>query len=511
LQSYPCGTTNVNRSRQLAGRLVWWETVSPNARSVKDLRPVASVKNSFGAPVRGGPGGPDLGHHLRVITERSFPAGFVWGAATSSYQIEGAVDADGRGESIWDRFCATPGVILDGSNGDVACDHYHRWPDDVALLRELGMTGYRFSIAWPRIMPSGRGIVNQAGLDFYSRLVDGLLEAGIQPLPTLYHWDLPQALEDQGGWPVRSTAEAFADYAEVVVAALGDRVGDWMTINEPFVVANHGYLTGEHAPGRHALDDSLAASHHVLLAHGLAMQRIRAAAPHARAGIVLNFTPITAVGVSPAALDRQQLQDCIENRWYVEPVAGLGYPQYAVDRLGWRQAEVLDGDLELIGAPIDTLGINYYTRQHVGALVGEHADVPESVTAMGWEVHPASFGTLLRTLHGRHGFDRYLITENGAAMPDGLRDAERVVDADRVAYFQSHLGHVADAIDAGVPIEGYFAWSLLDNFEWAHGYGPRFGIVEVDFETQARTPKHSALWLAQVARANALVPWDRPD
>jgi beta-glucosidase len=436
-----------------------------------------------------------------------FPDGFVWGAATSSYQIEGAVDADGRGESIWDRFCQVPGRISDGSSGAVACDHYHRWSQDIELLAGMGLTGYRFSIAWPRIMPTGRGPVNQAGLDFYDRLVDGLLAAGIRPLPTLYHWDLPQALEDQGGWPVRSTAEAFADYTEVVVSRLADRVTDWMTINEPFVVANHGHLTGEHAPGRHSLPEALAASHHVLLAHGLAVQRLRSIAPTAQVGIVLNFTPITAVGSSPAALDRQRLQDDIENRWYVEPVAGHGYPAFAVERLGWQQDEVLPGDLELIAAPIDTLGINYYTRQQVGALVGEHNDVPESVTAMGWEVHPQSFGPLLQHLHQRYGFGRYYITENGAAMPDLHRDGLRVLDADRIAYFSSHLAQVLTAIDAGVPIEGYFAWSLLDNFEWAHGYGPRFGLVEVDYRTQQRIPKHSALWYGQVARANEIVPW----
>ncbi len=440
-------------------------------------------------------------------TPAHFPADFLWGAATSSYQIEGAVDADGRGESIWDRFCQQPGRIIDGSSGAVACDHYHRWQQDIALLSSLGLTGYRFSIAWPRVMPLGRGAVNQPGLDFYERLVDGLLTAGITPLPTLYHWDLPQALEDQGGWTVRPTAEAFADYAQVVVERLGDRVADWMTINEPFVVANHGYLTGEHAPGRHSLTDSLAASHHVLLAHGLAVQRIRAAAASARVGIVLNFTPVTAVGSSPAAIDRQRIQDDLENRWYVEPVAGRGYPAFTAERLGWEQNEVLPGDLDIIAAPIDTLGINYYTRQQVGAVAGTYSEAAESRTAMGWEVHPASFGELLRHLHDEYKFGRYLITENGAAMPDGHRRDGRVLDADRIAYFTSHLGEVRQAIDEGVPIQGYFAWSLLDNFEWAHGYGPRFGIVEVDYDTQQRIPKASALWYAQVARSGQIVPW----
>jgi beta-glucosidase len=439
---------------------------------------------------------------------RCFPPGFIWGAATSSYQIEGAADVDGRGTSIWDRFCETPGRIADGSTGAVACDHYHRWQEDIDLMARLGLTGYRFSIAWPRVMPSGRGPVNQRGLDFYDRLVDGLLAAGIKPYPTLYHWDLPQALEDEGGWAVRSTATAFADYAEVVLERLADRVGDWMTMNEPFVIANHGYLTGEHAPGRQSLPDSLAASHHVLLGHGLALERIRRLAPDARAGIVLNFTPVTPVGTSPAAIDRQRMIDDLENRWYVEPVAGHGYPAYTVERLGWEQAEVLPGDLALISAPIDTLGVNFYTRQNVGAVNGERLAPVEAETAMGWEVHPASLGTLLHELHHRYGFGRYLITENGAAMPDHHRLDGRIIDADRIDYFAAHLGEVHRAIESGVPIEGYFAWSLLDNFEWAHGYGPCFGIVEVDFETQRRIPKQSALWYAQVAKASEIMPWN---
>lgn len=494
----------------MAGRLVRWETVSPKAVSVKDRRSRRTVKNTSTHAAR-----CHVRHHLRVTSSTDqparrptrFPAGFLWGAATSAYQIEGAVDEDGRGESIWDRFCQVTGRIADGSSGAVACDHYHRWQQDIELLARLGLNAYRFSIAWPRVMPGGRGAVNQRGLDFYERLIDGLLDAGIRPLPTLYHWDLPQVLEDEGGWPARSTALAFADYAQAVVQRLGDRVTDWMTINEPFVVANHGYLTGEHAPGRHSLADSLAASHHVLLGHGLAMERIRGVAPDARVGIVLNFTPITPVGSSPAAIDLQRMQDDLENRWYVEPIAGHGYPATTTERLAWNQAEVLEGDLDLISATIDTLGINYYTRQQVGAVPGERLEPAESVTAMGWEVHPASFGTLLHGLHERYGFHRYLITENGAAMPDADRDDDRVVDRDRIDYFASHLAEVHRAIESGMPIEGYFAWSLLDNFEWAHGYGPRFGIVEVDFETQRRTPKHSALWYSRVATANEIVPW----
>ncbi len=440
-----------------------------------------------------------------VEAGRRFPSGFLWGSATSSYQIEGATAVEGRGESIWDRFCTVPGAISDGSDGAVACDHYHRFDEDIALMRRLNLNAYRFSIAWPRILPAGRGQVNAAGLDFYDRLVDSLLAAGIQPFPTLYHWDLPQALEDQGGWPVRATAEAFADHAEVVATRLGDRVNDWMTLNEPFVSANHGYLTGEHAPGRTSLPDGLAAAHHLLLGHGMAMERIRAALPGARVGIVLNFTPVTPIGSSPAALDRQQIVNDIENRWYVDPIGGLGYPQYTVDRLGWAQHEIRDGDMDLIARPIDTLGVNFYTRQMVGALDGER-DPRGALTAMGWEVHPPALGNLLRGLHKTHAFARYLITENGAAMPDVDVVDGRIIDHDRLEYIAAHLGQVHQAMEDGVPVEGYFAWSLLDNFEWAHGYGPKFGLVAVDMETQHRTPKQSALWYSEVARSGEIQP-----
>ncbi|MEZ5228089.1 MAG: GH1 family beta-glucosidase [Acidimicrobiales bacterium] len=440
---------------------------------------------------------------------RRFPEGFRWGTATSSYQIEGAHDVDGKSESIWDRFCTQPGVIADGSDGTVACDHYHRYDHDVAMMADMGLGAYRFSIAWPRVLPGGTGPINQAGLDFYDRLVDRLLEAGIEPHPTLYHWDLPQVLEDRGGWPVRATAEAFAEYASAVAERLGDRVKNWMTINEPWVIANLGYLTGEHAPGRSSLSDALAASHHILLAHGLGMQAVRAAVPDANVGIVLNFTPVTRIGDSPAALERQQLIDEYDNRWYSDPLGGRGYPAFATERLAWDQAEVLDGDLDLIAQPIDVLGINYYTRQLIGAFFGEKQG-RGAETAMKWEIHPPSLGKLLNDLHERHGFPRIMITENGAAMADHDRIGDRIDDADRIDYLARHLNQVADAIDRGVPIDGYFAWSLLDNFEWAWGYGPTFGLVEVDLETQQRRPKASAGWYAAVASANAVEPWHEP-
>jgi beta-glucosidase len=447
-------------------------------------------------------------YETSVSTEeagRRFPTDFLWGSATSSYQIEGAVTEDGRGESIWDRFCTIPGAISDGTDGAVACDHYHRYPDDIALMGRLDLNAYRFSIAWPRILPAGRGKVNTPGLDFYDRLVDSLLAAGIQPHPTLYHWDLPQVLEDEGGWPVRSTAEAFADFAEAVAGRLGDRVSNWMTLNEPYCSANLGYLTGQHAPGRSSLPDSLAAAHHLLVGHGLAMERVRAAIPGANVGIVLNFTPVTPIGSSPAAVDRQRVVDDVHNHWYVDPIGGLGYPEYTVDRLGWAQSEVRDGDMDLIARPIDMLGINFYTRQMVGALEGER-DARGSLTAMGWEVHPPALGDLLRGLHATHDFPRYFITENGAAMPDADVVDGRVIDNDRLEYIAGHLAQVHQAMEDGVPVEGYFAWSLLDNFEWAFGYGPKFGLVAVDMETQHRTPKQSALWYAEIARTGEISP-----
>lgn len=443
----------------------------------------------------------DVGH----AQPRPFPTGFVWGAATSSFQIEGAPRADGKGESIWDRFCATPGKIADGSDGSVACDHFHRSTADVALMADLGLNSYRFSVAWSRVVPDASRRINTAGLDFYDRLVDDLLAAGIDPSLTLYHWDLPQWLEDAGGWPTRTTAEAFVDYTTAVVHRLGDRVNRFTTVNEPFVIANLGYLTGEHAPGRKDLRAALAASHHVLLAHGLGLQVIRELAPHAEGGITVNFTPVEPVGDSPFALDRQRVQNEYENRWYSDPVAGRGYPAFTVERLAWDQAEVRDGDMALIAAPIDFFGVNFYTRKMVGAIDGERIE-RGAQTTMGWEIHPPALGDLLLFLHDEYRFPKIFITENGAAMPDDRRTADgRVADHDRLAYVRSHLDQVLRAIDGGVPVAGYFAWSLLDNFEWAFGYVPRFGLVEVDFETQQRTPKLSALWYSDVARTNTLI------
>jgi beta-glucosidase len=441
---------------------------------------------------------------LTSVPDAPFPVDFVWGTATSAYQVEGAVHADGRSESIWDRFCRRPGAIADGTTGDDACGHYERWADDVALMAELDLPAYRFSIAWPRVVPHGRGVVNQRGLDFYDRLVDGLLAAGVEPYPTLYHWDLPQALEDRGGWPERSTAFAFAEYVEAVVGRLGDRVRHWTTLNEPHCSAHQGYVIGTMAPGRHSAADGFAAAHHLLLAHGLAVPRIRRAVPGASVGLVLNFEPAHPASAAEADVAAAALEHGRYNRWYIEPVAGLGYPADTMAALGWAGQEIHDGDLDLIAAPVDELGVNYYARQVVSA----DPDAPPPPlgprTASGWEIYPDGLLELLRWLHASYRFPRYLVTENGAAMPDAPDGRGFVDDQDRIGYGRDHLVAVRHAIAEGVPVEGYFVWSLLDNFEWAFGYSHRFGLVRVDFDTLERVPKASARWFAEVARSGIL-------
>lgn len=432
----------------------------------------------------------------------SFPDDFRWGAATSSFQIEGAHDLDGKTPSIWDVFCREEGRIKDGSNGDIACDHVRLYREDVALMASLGLDTYRFSISWPRVIPEGTGKVNSAGLDFYDRLIDELLSAGITPMPTLYHWDLPQRLGEQGGWLARDTAYAFADYTEAVVSRLGDRIQTWTTLNEPYVSAILGYVTGEHAPGHTDRASGFTASHHLMLAHGLAGQRIRDIAPDADLAIVLNFTPVEPASESVADVAAAERVHDTDNRWYVDPLTGRGYPAETADHFGWDQAEVLDGDLDIISQPIDVLGINYYTRQIIGA--DGQVRLPEGTpqNTMGWELHPTSLGRLLRWLTNDYGFRRLIITENGAPMPDGDRHDGQVADDDRLAFIRDHLSEVHSAIADGCPVEGYLVWSLFDNFEWAWGYGPRFGIVEVDFETQIRTPKKSAEWFSRTAMSN---------
>jgi beta-glucosidase len=445
------------------------------------------------------------------MTQRQFPAGFVWGAATSAYQIEGAVHEDGRGESIWDRFSHTPGKTRDGATGDVACDHYHRYREDVALMAGLGLKAYRFSVAWPRILPRGRGKVNQRGLDFYRRLCEELLEHGITPYATLYHWDLPVELEEAGGWPARDTAEAFAEYAGVTAAALGDLVKHWMTINEPWCVGILSYQIGEHAPGRQSWPAALAASHHALLAHGLGVQAIRAAIPDAQVGIALNFEHAFPASDSPGDRDAARFRDGYFNRWFLDPVCGHGYPAdmvadyTAAGCLPDGMSFVRDGDLKIIAAPTDLFAFNYYTRVVVaeGPTPWEHRVVQPDTprTEMGWELYPEGLYAILLRLHSHYRLRNIYISENGVSYIEAPGPDGRVHDAPRIAYLRDHLAACHRALQAGVDLRGYFQWSLMDNFEWGHGYRQFFGMVHVDYATQKRTPKDSAYWYRDVIRA----------
>ncbi|HEX4702607.1 MAG TPA: GH1 family beta-glucosidase [Pseudonocardiaceae bacterium] len=423
---------------------------------------------------------------------------FVWGAATSAYQIEGAVAEDGRAPSIWDTFCRVPGVIDNGDTGDIACDHYHRWRHDIGLMRELNLQAYRFSIAWPRVMPTGTDRVNLAGLDFYDRLVDGLLDAGIRPYATLYHWDLPQALQDSGGWPSRDTAFAFAEFASVVAARLGDRVGDWFTVNEPLCSAWIGHLDGTMAPGERDITRAVPAAHHLLLGHGLAAQALRGIATGpVRVGAVLNLSPC-----EPASQDERDVAAAVRadghtNRWWLDPLHGRGYPADMIEVYG-VEPPVKHGDLAAIAAPMDHFGLNYYFRQVVTddpAGPAPHArmiSVPDwTMTAMGWEVYADGLEQLLVRVHEEYQVPRIYVTENGSAWPDEIEPDGQVQDKERTEYLEQHLEACARAARTGSPLAGYFAWSLLDNFEWAYGYAKRFGLVHVDYPTQRRTIKAS--------------------
>ena len=435
-----------------------------------------------------------------------FPPDFVWGSAVSAYQVEGAVDADGRGESIWDRFSATPGKVVNGDSGAVACDSYHRYREDVKLVTELGLNAFRFSIAWPRIFAEGRGSPNTAGLDFYDGLVDELLAAGVEPYVTLYHWDLPQALEERGGWPVRDTAEAFAEYVDVVAARLGDRVRHWITMCEPWVISWLGYGLGEHAPGRRSEADALAAAHHVLLGHGLAAEVLRSRHAEAKVGITIDlvaFHPLTRSDDDLAAMTRA---DGFRNRWILDPVLRGEYPQDMLEAYAPILPPIREGDLARIGTPLDFLGVNYYTRSVVRAdpaggppVTVEDDDVER--TAMGWEVYPDGLHELLVRLRDEYVLPPVYVTENGAAYAD-QRDNGTVHDPNRISYVDRHLEAISRAIDDGIPVRGYFLWSLLDNFEWAFGYSRRFGIVFVDYETLERVPKASYHWYRDVIAAS---------
>ena len=448
-----------------------------------------------------------------------FPEGFVWGAATSSHQIEGAIHEDGRGESIWDRFATIPGAIVDGSSGAVACDHYHRYPQDIEIMKELGLRAYRLSIAWSRILPDGRKqSLERRGLDFYNRLIDSLLSAGITPYVTLYHWDLPQALQDLGGWPARDTAHAFVDYADAVSRSLGDRVKHWITHNEPWCISVLGHADGHHAPGHKSWPEALAVSHHLNLAHGLALPVIRANSPGAEVGIVLNLLHIDAASPSDADRDACRELDGGFNRWFLDPLFGKGYPE---DVIAHHRAEgnlpdgplpfVQPGDLEIGAREIDFLGVNYYSRAVVrSAKIAAEANLPVTVVAsddktdMGWEVHADGLQEVLCRVHRDYAPRKIYVTENGAAYDTAPSADGKVHDVKRRAYLHGHIEASQRAVEKGVPLRGYFVWSLLDNYEWAHGYAKRFGIVWVDYPTQERIPKESAGWYRDVIRANGL-------
>lgn len=452
------------------------------------------------------------------MTPYRFPDGFTWGAATSAQQIEGGRHEDGRGESIWDRFAATSGKIEDGSNSDIACDHYHRWREDIDLMTDLGLDSYRFSIAWPRILPEGRGTPNPAGLDFYDALVDGLLEAGIQPFPTLYHWDLPQALQDEGGWGERKTVEAFVDYARVVVERLGDRVGEWVTHNEPWCIASLGHEEGHHAPGHLDPAEALRVAHHLLLSHGRATKAIREVSTGAAVGIVHNYCPAFPATDSDADHDAARWFDGFFNRWYLDPLFRGEYPADAIaDRIdaghihleGSDLPFVLDGDLAIISTPLDFLGVNYYSRVIMATGEdGKRAAVPpprpEELTTMGWEVYPRGLYDSLMRIHREYAPRRIYIAENGAAYDDPSGADGRIADTRRIDYLREHLLAAQQAIVDGVPLAGYYAWSLMDNFEWGFGYAKKFGLYAVDPETLVRIPKDSAAWYRGVVSANAV-------
>jgi beta-glucosidase len=456
------------------------------------------------APSSPGPLGPTL---------QALPRTFVWGAATAAYQIEGAVTAGGRGPSIWDTFSHTPGAVLDGDTGDVAADHFHRWREDVDIMREMGLDAYRFSVAWPRIQPTGRGQANADGLAFYDRLIEALLDAGIKPYLTLYHWDLPQALQDTGGWTDRETALRFGDYAAILAERWPDQVSTWTTLNEPWCSAFHGYASGHHAPGHRSGAEALAAAHHLNLAHGLATQALRSGGVAGEVSITCNVYQVRASTTAdePAA----HLLDLVANRVFLDPVLTGSYPRELFEATSsitdW--SVIHDGDERTIfgaGQPPDTLGVNYYhpllvrsspdppATAHdspwVGAEHVEHLELPGPHTAMGWPIDASGLRELLLRLHRDYPGTPMVITENGAALADTVADDGSINDAMRVQYLTDHIQAMADAVGEGVDVRGYFVWSLMDNFEWAFGYSKRFGLIHVDYQTLQRRWKDSARW-----------------
>jgi beta-glucosidase len=455
-------------------------------------------------------------YHLLVndLPMPHLPPGFAWGVATAAYQIEGAVAEDGRTDSVWDTFCRQPGTIRDGHTGDVADDHYHRWREDVALMAGLGIGTYRFSIAWPRVQPGGSGPANEAGLDFYDRLTDALLAAGITPMPTLFHWDLPQELEDAGGWLSRDTAHRFADYAALAADRLADRIGTWITLNEPFVVMAFGYALGFHAPGKAVMLDALPAAHHQLLGHGLAAAALRAAGAR-QVAITNNYSPIWPASGDPADVTAAAAWDTLQNRLFTDPVLLGGYPDLSAFGLDAGGLDYIrDGDLAVISSPIDALGVNYYMPTRVSALA--HSPLPFQmepidgypVTAFGWPVIPGGLTELLVQLRDRYAakLPPVLITENGCSAADQPGTDGSIDDQFRISYLDGHIRAAADAIAAGVDVRGYLIWTLLDNFEWAEGFHQRFGLVHVDYENLKRTPKSSYFWFRDMIASQRARP-----
>jgi beta-glucosidase len=445
------------------------------------------------------------------------PDGFTWGVATSAYQVEGAVAEDGRSPSIWDTFAHTPGKVAGGDTGDVACDSYHRWPEDLGLMKELGVGAYRFSIAWPRVMPDGHGPVNPAGLAYYDRLVDALLAAGITPYPTLYHWDLPQALQDRGGWASRDTAACLAEYASVVAGRLGDRVTNWVTLNEPRCAAWIGHLEGRHAPGLADIDVAVPVSFHLLLGHGLAAQAVRAAVPGARVGLVNVMHTCEPASDRPEDIEATARFDGHVNRWWLDPIHGRGFPA-DMQRVYGVDLPEQPGDLAAMATPLDFLGANYYSPTVItddpGGPVPYAREVPPDGvprTMLGWEVRAAGLEQVLVRLAREYGARAVYVTENGSAWADQITADGQVHDGDRLRYLEEHLAACGRAVGRGVPLAGYFAWSLLDNFEWDYGYSARFGLVYVDYATQQRVMKDSGRRYAEIIAAHGSGSRWRPD
>ncbi len=446
------------------------------------------------------------------MTIFTFPKGFIWGSAASAYQIEGAWNEDGKGPSIWDEFSHRPGKVTNNENGDVACDHYHRWREDLDLMQALGLKAYRFSISWPRVLPAGSGRINKPGLDFYDRLVDGLLARGIEPFPTLYHYDLPLALHQKGGWTERDTASAFGEYAGVLADRLGDRVNWWITLNEPMVVAMLGYMLGQHAPGWHNPRAMIRAAHTLLLAHGEAVRAIRAAAKRpAKIGIALNLAPVHPARDREADRHAAENFDLVSNRMYLDPILRGSYPPDLWGHFGPFRPPIREGDMQKIAAPIDFLGVNYYTRNVVEGsrwipLMGGRMARAEKgdFSEVGWETYPAGLSQLLERIWKEYHPPMLVVTENGMAVADVPDDSGAVNDPRRIAYLQGHILALHATLQKNVPVGGYFVWSQTDNFEWSLGYGKRFGLVYVDFATQRRIPKSSSRWYSELIRRNGL-------